>query len=186
MPILIVGREEFAMAQATDETARYRIRHEGQTSPWMTADQLKQATMLGQVPQDALVQPAGRNEWIQAGTIKGLDFPAAAEPAKAAPESTGHHPRFNTLRDLLVNFLHCPVSINLRQVDHFDDAELLLCCEDHFEINLPRLKTRAFVPYARIKAIASTELEEHGNKYRDTHKVRIEVEPCQAFTATGD
>lgn len=175
------------MTQATEGPARYRIRHEGQTSPWMTADKLKQAAMLGQVPQDAMVQPAGRNEWIQAGTIKGLEFPVAAD-TKAAPaqDPIEYHPRFKTLRDLLANFLHSPVSINLRQADHFDEAELLLCCEDHFEINLPRLKMRAFVPYARIKAIASIELNEEGNKYRDTHKVRIEVEPCQAFTATGD
>ncbi|MBT4767759.1 MAG: hypothetical protein HOO04_05305 [Phycisphaerae bacterium] len=173
------------MTQATEGSARYRIRHDGQTSPWMTADQLKQATMLGQVPHEALVQPAGRNEWIQAGTIKGLEFPEAAEP-KAAPDPIDHHPRFKTLRDLLANFLHCSVSINLRQADHFDEAELLLCCEDHFEINLPRLKTRVFVPYARIKAIASVELEEQGSQYRDSHKVRIEVDPCQAFTATGD
>jgi hypothetical protein len=172
------------MTQATEGTARYRIRHEGQTSPWMTADQLKQATLLGQVPPEALVQPAGRNEWIQAGTIKGLEFPAPTEPEE--PDPLDHHPRFKTMRDLLSNFLHCPVSINLRQSDHFDEAELLLCCEDHFEINLPRLKTRAFVPYARIKAIASIELEEGGNQYRDTHKVRIEVDPCQAFTASGD
>jgi len=173
------------MTQATEGTARYRIRHEGQTSPWMTADQLKQATLLGQVPPEAMVQPAGRSEWIQAGTIKGLEFPASPEPVEP-PEPLDHHPRFKTLRDLLANFLHCPVSINLRQTDHFDEAELLLCCEDHFEVNLPRLKIRAFVPYARIKAIASIELEEGGSQYRDTHKVRIEVDPCQAFTASGD
>jgi hypothetical protein len=151
----------------------------------MTADQLKQAALLGQVPPEAMVQPSGRSEWIQAGTIKGLEFPAAPEPTPP-PEPVDHHPRFKTLRDLLANFLHCTVSINLRQPDHFDEAELLLCCEDHFEVNLPRLKTRAFVPYARIKAVASVELDEQGNKYRDSHKVRIEVEPCQAFTATSD
>jgi len=173
------------MTQATEGTARYRIRHDGQTSPWMTAEQLKQATLLGQVPPEAMVQPSGRSEWIQASTIKGLEFPAPLE-SQTPPEPTDHHPRFKTMRELLVNFLHCPISINLRQADHFDEAELLLCCEDHFEVNLPRLKTRAFVPYARIKAIASVELDEQGNQYRDTHKVRIEVEACQAFTATGD
>ncbi len=173
------------MTQTTEGTARYRIRHDGQTSPWMTADQLKQATLLGQVPPEAMVQPSGRSEWIQASAIKGLEFPAPPPP-KEPPESVDHHPRFKTLRELLANFLHCPISINLRQADHFDEAELLLCCEDHFEVNLPRLNTRAFVPYARIKAIASIELEEGGNKYRDTHKVRIEVEACQAFTAAGD
>ncbi len=173
------------MTQATEGTARYRIRHDGQTSPWMTAEQLKQATLLGQVPPEAMVQPSGRSEWIQASTIKGLEFPAPPE-SQTPPEPTDHHPRFKTMRELLANFLHCPISINLRQADHFDEAELLLCCEDHFEVNLPRLKTRAFVPYARIKAIASVELDEQGNQYRDTHKVRIEVEACQAFTATGD
>ena len=173
------------MTQATEGTTRYRIRHEGNTSPWMTGEQLKQAAMLGQVPTEALVQPAGHTGWIQAGTIKGLEFPTPPEP-KEPPEPVDHHPRFKTMRELLSNFLHCGVSINLRQHDHFDDAELLLCCEDHFEINLPRLKTRAFVPYARIKAIASIEVGDEGKKYRDTHKVRIEVEACQAFTASGD
>jgi len=155
----------------------------------MTAEQLKQATALGQVAKEAMIQQAGQVEWHQAGGISGLEFPAPPEPSaeeQKAKEPVDHHPRFKTLRDLLANFLHCPVAINLRQADHFDEAELLLCCEDHFEVNLPRLKTRAFVPYSRIKAIASVEVEEGGNKYRDTHKVRIEVEPCQAFTATGD
>jgi hypothetical protein len=173
------------MTQATEGTARYRIRHEGQTSPWMTADQLKQATLLGQVPREAMVQPSGRNEWIQAGTIKGLEFPTPEEPQEP-PEPVDHHPRFQTMRELLANFLHSPVSINLVEPTHFEDAELLLCCDDHFEINLPKRKVRAFVPYARIKAIASIEIEEEGNKYRDSHKMRIEVEPCQVFTGTGD
>jgi len=176
------------MTQTTEGTARFRIRHDGQTSPWMTAEQLKKATLLGQVPPEAMVQQAGQPDWHQAGSIKGLEFPAP-EPEEAAnkpKEQVDHHPRFKTLRDLLANFLHCPVSINLRQADHFDEAELLLCCEDHFEVNLPRLKMRAFVPYSRIKAIASVEVDEQGKKYRDTHTVRIEVEACSVFTASGD
>ncbi len=173
----------------TTETARYRIRHNGQISPWMNVDQLKQATMLGQVPPDAMVQQAGQAEWHQAAGIKGLEFPAPADSVDDAPpvkDPVEHHPRFKTLRELLTNFLHCPVSINLVEANQFDQAELLLCCEDHFEINLPTRKVRAFVPYTRIKAIASIELEEQGNKYRDSHTVRIEVEPCTVFTATGD
>ncbi len=179
------------MTQTTEGSAKYRVRHEGSTSPWMTAEQLKQAAMLGQVPPAALIQQAGQGDWHQAASIKGLEFPDpeaegdAAEASKVK-EPLEHHPRFKTLRDLLANFLHCPVSINLRQADHFDEAELLLCCEDHFEVNLPRLKMRAFVPYARIKAIASVEVDEHGKKYRDTHTVRIEVEACSVFTASGD
>ncbi|MDP7028867.1 MAG: hypothetical protein QF733_01440 [Phycisphaerales bacterium] len=179
------------MTQTTEGTAKYRVRHEGATSPWMTADQLKQAAMLGQVPPAALIQQAGQADWHQAASIKGLEFPdPAADEADDGPakvkEPLEQHPRFKTLRDLLANFLHSPISINLRQADHFDEAELLLCCEDHFEVNLPRLKTRAFVPYARIKAIASVEVGEHGEKYRDSHTVRIEVEPCCVFTATAD
>jgi hypothetical protein len=177
------------MMQTTEGNARYRIRHEEQTSPWMTAEQLRQAAMLGQVPLEAMVQQAGQDEWYQAGSIKGLEFPTAPEPAteeQKPKEPIDHHPRFQTLRELLANFLHCPISINLRQTDHFDEAELLLCCEDHFEVNLPRLKTRAFVPYSRIKAIASVEVDEAGKKYRDTHTVRIEVEPCVVFTASSD
>ena len=176
------------MPQTSEGTARFRVRHEGQTSPWMTADQLKQATMIGQVAPDAMVQQAGQPEWHQSGTIKGLEFPTEAKESGSAikEEVIDTHPRFKTLRDLLSNFLHHPVAINLVDADHFDDAELLLCCEDHFEINLPKRNVRAFVPYARIKAIASTELQEGGTQYRESHKVRIEVEPCKAFTATGD
>ena len=174
------------MTQATEGTQRFRIRHEGQTSPWMNAEQLKQAAMLGQVPPEAMVQQAGQADWHQAGTIKGLELPKPESERQEVSEPIDHHPRFKTLRDLLANFLHAAVSINLRQADHFDEAELLLCCEDHFEINLPRLKTRAFVPYSRIKAIASIEREEQGNQYRDTHAVRIEVEPCEVFNASSD
>ncbi len=50
------------MPQTSEGTARFRVRHEGQTSPWMTADQLKQATMIGQVAPDAMVQQAGQPE----------------------------------------------------------------------------------------------------------------------------
>ncbi|MDP7070743.1 MAG: hypothetical protein QF561_05275 [Phycisphaerales bacterium] len=176
------------MTQTTEGTSRFRIRHDGQTSPWMTAEQLKQAAMLGQVPQEAMVQQAGQPDWHQAGSIKGLAFPdpEPTQETEKPKEHADHHPRFKTLRDLLANFLHCPVAINLRQADHFDEAELLLCCEDHFEVNLPKLEMRAFVPFTRIKAIASIERSESGNKYRDTHTVRIEVEPCCVFTATAD
>jgi len=176
------------MTQISEGTARFRIRHEGHTSPWMTADKLKQATMIGQVAPDAMVQQAGQPEWHEAEAIKGLEFPAESEEiaAEIKKEAIDTHPRFKTLRELLSNFLHHPVAINLVDADHFDDAELLLCCEDHFEINLPKRKVRAFVPYARIKAVASIELDEGGREYRESHKVRIEVEPCKAFTATGD
>ena len=51
------------MTQTTEGTPRFRIRHDGQTSPWMNADQLKQAAMLGQVPPEAMVQQAGQADW---------------------------------------------------------------------------------------------------------------------------
>ena len=176
------------MTQTSEGTARFRIRHEGQTSPWMTADQLKTGNhdRSGRAQRDGAT--AGQPEWHEAAAIKGLEFPAEAEEtaAQIKKETIDTHPRFKTLRELLSNFLHHPVAINLVDADHFDDAELLLCCEDHFEINLPKRKVRAFVPYARIKAVASIELEEGGTQYSESHKVRIEVEPCKAFTATGD
>ena len=169
------------------ESARYRIRHDDQISPWMTAEQLRQAAMIGQVPPQAMVQQAGQAEWHEAANIKGLQFPAEQQSENneaATKEQIETHPRFKTMRDLLANFLHCPVSINLVESTSFDEAELLLCCEDHFEISLPTYKIRAFVPYARIKAIASIELEGQGQKYRDSHTVRIEIEPCSVFSNT--
>ena len=71
------------MTLTSEGTARFRIRHEGQTSPWMTADKLKQATMIGQVAPDAMVQQAWQPEWHKAAAIKGLGFPAESEDLAA-------------------------------------------------------------------------------------------------------
>jgi hypothetical protein len=154
----------------------------------MTAEKLKEATMIGQVAPEAMVQQSGQPEWHEAAAVKGLEFSEESKQiaAEIKKQVIDTHPRFKTLRELLSNFLHHPVAINLVDADHFDEAELLLCCEDHFEINLPKRKVRAFVPYARIKAVASIELDEGGTQYSESHKVRIEVDPCKAFTATGD
>lgn len=172
------------MAQ-TESVPRFRFKHEGEVSPWMTGDQLKQAAMLGQVPPESLVQPAGRSEWVPATTVRGLEFPAPKEA-----ENVELHPHFNTLKDLLGRFVHSSVQINLIDEHHFDEAELLMCSEDHFEVSLPRRKMQAFVPYNRIKAIATVETEPEpdsdGKHFRDTHNVRIEVEMARLFTASGD
>jgi hypothetical protein len=145
----------------------------------MTADALRRAAMDGSLTLDGFIQPIGNDDWTPAGEVKGLQFPEPEEEGETPV--VDRHPRFKTLRDLLQNFLHKRIRINLLSPTRFDEAELMLCCEDHFEINLPLRQIRAFVPYRRIIAVASTLTSEGKETYRDSHDVTIEVEPCLAF-----
>jgi len=171
------------MTTAVESSARYRFRIGEKVSPWMSAEALLAAALDGTLKPDSDVQPIGHDSWTPACDVKGLHFPEAVEEEEEAPErpKPEHHPRFKTLRDLLQNFLHSRISINLLSPTRFDDAELLLCCEDHFEVNLPKQSIRAFVPYRRIIAVATVELDSASGTYRDSHQVTIEVEPCLAF-----
>ena len=159
----------------------------------MTAEELKDAAASGRLEQTAEIQSAGQNDWIPATEVRGLVFPELEpepdpeeEKSDSKRSSQRHHddthPRFKTMRDLLSTFLHSPVAINLVDPTVFEDAELCLACEDHFEISLPARRVRAFLPYSRIKMIATLETDEEGaSTYRDTHRVTIEVEPCKAI-----
>jgi hypothetical protein len=172
------------MTTVVESSARYRFRIKEDVSLWMTADALRSAAMTGVLTADGFIQPIGHDDWTLASEVKGLEFPLPAEPGEEqAHTHTESHPRFKTLRDLLQNFLHTPVQINLLSPTRFDKAELLLCCEDHFEINVPDRDIRAFVPYRRIIAVASTETNHSSDNYRESHSVTIEVEPCLAFQA---
>jgi len=169
------------MATVVESSARYRFRIKDQVSPWMSADALRRAALEGTLTPEGFIQPIGHDDWTPATEVKGLEFPEPVEEDEDDKPKLESHPRFKTLRDLLQNFLHTPVQINLLSPTRFDEAELLLCCEDHFEINLPARKIRAFVPYRRIIAVASTETERSSDTYRESHRVTIEVEPCLAF-----
>lgn len=171
------------MTIAVESSARYRFRIGERVSPWMTAIALQRAATEGTLTPEGFIQPIGHDTWTPAAEVKGLEFAQLVQEGDEEQPRADSHPRFKTLRDLLQNFLHTPVQINLLSPLRFDDAELLLCCEDHFEINLPARKIRAFVPYRRIIAVASTEIEQSGDNYRDSHRVTIEVEPCLAFQA---
>lgn len=177
------------MPNPTSQSSRFRYRFQNRTSKWMTAEELKDAAASGRLEASAEIQSAGQNDWIPALEVKGLVFP---EPEPIEPDDSSQHitqrhqdethPRFKTMRDLLQTFLHSPVAINLVDPTVFEDAELCLACEDHFEINLPARRVRAFLPYSRIKMIATLETaEDGGSTYRDTHQVTIEVEACKAI-----
>lgn len=171
------------MTTVVESSARYRFRIGEKVSPWMAAEALQRAAMEGTLTLEGFIQPIGHDSWTPAAEVKGLVFPQPLQESDEEQPKLESHPRFKTLRDLLHNFLHTTVQINLLSPLRFDDAELLLCCEDHFEINLPDRKIRAFVPYRRIIAVASIEREPSGDSYRDSHSVTIEVEPCLAFQA---
>ena len=167
------------MSTVVEPSARYRFKVGEDVSPWMTADALRRSAMDGSLTEEGFIQPIGHDDWTPAMEVKGLEFP---EPAKEGEgPKVDSHPRFKTLRDLLQNFLHTRIRINLLSPTRFDEAELVLCCEDHFEISLPLCQIRAFVPYRRIIAVASAETAEDKESYRDSHEVTIEVEPCLAF-----
>lgn len=169
------------MTTVVESSARYRFRVGEQVSPWMTADALQRSALEGTLTPEGFIQPIGHDSWTPANEVKGLAFPQAEDDSEEESPKFESHPRFKTMRDLLLNFLHTPVQINLMSPLRFEDAELLMCCEDHFEINLPARKIRAFVPYHRIIAVASIEKGHSGDNYRDSHRVTIEVEPCLAF-----
>lgn len=62
--------------------AQYRFRTGMVVSPWMTADQLKEAALRGDLSVDSEIQQVGHTEWVIATNVKGLVFPQqqAADP----------------------------------------------------------------------------------------------------------
>jgi hypothetical protein len=171
---------------ATTPAPQYRYRSGTSVSPWMSADQLKEAALRGEVLPDSHIQQSGHAEWIPATNVRGLIFPSAQpapEPIASEPIPTvgtaGRHPRFVTLRDLLAAYVNAEIEINLPDSKEFGSAQLVMVGGDHFEITLESSRSRVFIPYGRIRAIWALETSSSATlNYRESHKLSVELEKC--------
>jgi hypothetical protein len=153
----------------------------------MTADQLKEAALRGELSPESHIQQAGHVDWVPANLVRGLTFPAPALAAEVeapsleapAPASTagGRHPRFATLKDLLANFVNAEIEINLPDPTEFAAAQLCMAGNDHFEVMMETGRSRVFLPYGRIRAIWATETSTSATlTYRDSHRLTVELD----------
>lgn len=166
-------------------SVQYRYRVGARVSPWMTAEQLKDAAAHGELTPEGEVQQSGHTEWVLATHVRGLAFPQhAPEPAAAAPPvvetmvhaATLRHPRFSTFRDLLVLYANADIEVNLPDASEFSPAKLCAAGTDHFEIVLETGRSRVFLPYSRIDAIWATETSTSATMtYRESHRITVEL-----------
>lgn len=169
---------------STTPAVQYRFRTGSFVSTWMSADQLKEAALRGELLADSLIQQAGHAEWVPATNVRGLTFPPPTaevvpapmpDPASILPKS--QHPRFGTLRDLLAAYLNADIEINLPDTAEFGPAHVCAVSNDHFEVTLETGRSRVFVPYARIRVIWVTETSTSAMlTYRESHRITVEME----------
>lgn len=173
-------------------TPQYRFRTGSSVSPWMTADQLKEAALRGELLPDSQIQQSGHAEWIVATNVRGLTFPsavadaappeapvAAAPPVQQSAAVAGRHPRFATIRDLLAAYVNAEIEVNLPVSTEFTVAQLVMVGGDHFEITLESSRSRVFIPYGRIRAVWALETSSSATlNYRESHKLSVELEKC--------
>ncbi len=164
----------------------------------MTADQLKEAALRGDLTAESLIQQAGHSEWVPATNVKGLTFPSvpsgtdsahigiapeAASPSAATAATAAsathasRHPRFATIRDLLAAYLNADIEVNLPDSGEYSQAHLTMLGTDHFEISLDTGRGRVFVPFSRIRVIWVTEMSTNASlAYRESHRISVELE----------
>lgn len=170
---------------AAQAVAQYRFRIGAKVSAWMSADQLKDAALHGELPPDSEVQQSGHAEWVVASNVRGLAFPTlvAAETAPvaevAAQLANGanlRQPRFSTFRDLLGLYANADVEVNIPDPAEFSPAKLCAAGSDHFEVILETGRSRVFLPYSRINAIWVTETSTNMTlTFRESHRITIEL-----------
>lgn len=178
-------------ATQTGSPAQYRYRTGIHVSTWMTADQLKEAALRGDLSVDSEIQQVGHSEWVPAANVKGLVFPSsqdahiglagdAAPPPAPVPVGAAKaaHPRFATIKDLLTAYLNADIEINLPESTDYSTAHVCVVGADHFEISLDGSRGRVFVPYSRIRLVWVSEIHHSAAlSYREAHKVSVELEP---------
>ena len=167
---------------ASTGSPQFRYRNGTDVSGWMSADHLKEAARRGALTPLGLVQQAGQVDWVPAAGVRGLfpaetrkadETPVESPPVAAEPHGHGRHLRFPTLKEVLAAFLNADVEI-------LEDAasqvrKLVAVGTDHFECVDESGRERAFIPYARIERLVTSETAANGaaHAYRDTHRLRI-------------
>jgi hypothetical protein len=170
-------------------TIQYRYRVGATVSAWMTADQLRDSALRGDLTPEGEVQQSGHTEWVVATHVRGLTFPAP-EPVPGHTEGTtpsgimsngnARVPRFATFRDLLGLYVNADIEVNLPDASEYSPAKLYAAGTDHFEVTLEGGRSRVFLPYARIQAIWVTETSTNMTlTYREAHRITIELQPTK-------
>ncbi len=157
--------------------AQYRYRGASGISSWMSAEQLREAAKQGDLAPTDEIQAAGRADWVEASSVKGLEFPGAEpveEAANLSTSSSGHHIKFQTLKELLQAFLHNDIEIR----DGRDTLSLRLAAvgTDHFEATDEESRRRLFLPYSRIRRIVAEETSQTALNYREAHRISVWID----------
>ncbi len=176
----------------TATTGQYRYRSGSTISTWMSAEQLKEAALRGELTPESHIQQVGHAEWIAALNVKGLTFPPAgaltlapeaapvaaiAEPAANSAAATRGHPRFMNLRDVLLAYLNADIEINVPNPREHGTARIVAVGTDHFELVLETERSRVFIPYAEIRAIWSCETSASSTlTYRESHRLTVDIQ----------
>ncbi|MFZ9692483.1 MAG: hypothetical protein ACO3EP_10615 [Phycisphaerales bacterium] len=159
-------------------SAQYRYRSAAGVSGWMSAEQLREAAKRGDLAPTDQIQAAGRADWVEAASVKGLEFPGtetAEDAAIANGVSSGHHIKFATIKELLGSFLHTDVEI--RTGREATSVRLAAVGIDHFETTHEESKQRLFVPYTRVRRIVAEETSQSAAlNYRDAHRLVVVID----------
>lgn len=166
---------------ASGSSAQYRLRTGSGVSEWMGEQALREAASSGVIGPTTPVQQAGRSEWIEARLVDGLSFEDSSDPpaAKRMPETTGsgHHVRFQTLREVLAAFLNSEIEIESADGRSMFPMRLAAVGHDHFEVDRESDRLRLFVPYGRVRLIGALE-SDNGSalNYRQGHRLRVTID----------
>jgi hypothetical protein len=171
---------------------QYRFRTGASVSTWMSAEQLKEAALRGELTPDSHIQQVGHAEWVPATNVRGLTFPAPSAiaiapdtpqtiveptPATSPSAASSRHPRFANLRDVIAAYLHADIEINVPNYHEQSTARVVAVGADHFELVLESERSRVFIPYGQIRAIWSCETSASATlTYREAHKLTVELE----------
>lgn len=164
------------MDQATQAKSRYRYREGGQTSPWMSGDELQEAAQDGVFQDTAEIQMAGHTEWRIASTIEALSFTVAdpdLEEEEVVHDDEDRLTRFGNLRELMAAFIRQEVEIDFEDAGKFERVNLCAIATDHFEIIDDDGRERTFIPLHRVRSIVAIDTGKHGTNYRENHVLRI-------------
>jgi len=167
------------MDSRTSTTARFRYRSGGNTSGWLTADELQAAAHAGEFDKMAEIQMSGHPDWKTAGSI-GLSFSIDEDEPEieeeVVPETEDRLTRFGSIRELMAAFVREEIELNFEKPEEYVRTTLCAISSDHFEIIDDQGVERTFIPLHRIKSIIALDSGNHGRNYKENHFLRVTIE----------